>query len=72
MNELYIIFWVSSLILSSLLTVLFINKKQIVAKATMMFSARKQQREKRFKLLVKQIVLDYLEELKNGKGNDIT
>ncbi len=72
MNELYIIFWVSSLVISSLLTVLFINRKQIVAKATIMFSARKQQREKRFKLLVKQIVLDYLKELKNEQSNDIT
>jgi hypothetical protein len=72
MNELYIIFWVSSLVITSLLTVLFINRKHIVAKATMMFSARKQQREKRFKLLVKQIVLDYLKELKNEQSNDIT
>tara|TARA_R110000803_G_scaffold66493_2_gene128021 strand:- start:282 stop:500 length:219 start_codon:yes stop_codon:yes gene_type:complete len=72
MNQVYIIFYISSIVISSLLTVLFINRKSIAAKAASILDARKNKREIHLKSMVKLIVLDYLEKLKNGEKDDIT
>ena len=70
MNQLYLIFYISSVVISSIITALFINRKALMAKWVAFRSKRRIEREERFKAMVKSIVLDYLKELTNEQVND--
>ena len=66
MNKIYLIFYVSSIVISSVVTAIFINRNAIARKWIDYKNKRSKQREER----IKQIVYEYLEELKNGTTND--
>lgn len=68
MNQIYIIFYVSSVVISSLITVIFIERNAIARKLSNWKNQRKIKREKR----IKKIVYEYLMELKNEQIDDIT
>ena len=68
MNQIYIIFYVSSVVISSLITVIFIDRNAIARKLSNWKNQRKIKREKR----IKKIVYEYLMELKNEQIDDIT
>jgi hypothetical protein len=65
-NKIYLIFYISSIVISSLVTAIFIERNAIARKWANYKSKREKQREER----IKRIVLTYLEELKNGTTND--
>ena len=68
MNQIYIIFYVSSIVVSSLITAIFIERNAIARKLSSWKNKRKIEREKR----IKKIVYEYLMELKNEQIDDIT
>lgn len=70
MEDIYILFYLISIVLSSLFTVLFIKRKLIVTKLVNLKNKRKLDREKRLKSFIIQVVYDYLNELKNESSND--
>lgn len=65
MNELYIIFYFSSIVITCILTSLFINRKAIMAKMVAYKNKRRLYREKRLETMVRQMVYEYLEELRD-------
>ena len=70
MNHIYLITYILSVVISSLFTVIFINRKAIAARIMEYKSKRSLARNSRLKSLVKQYVIEYLNELKNGTSND--
>jgi hypothetical protein len=65
-NKIYLIFYISSIVISSLVTAIFINRNAIARKWKDLKNKRSKEREER----IKQIVYEYLEQLKNGTKND--
>lgn len=65
MNQLYIIFYISSIAITIILTSLFINRKAIMAKMVAYKNKRRLYREKRLETMVRRIVFEYLEELRD-------
>lgn len=70
MNNIYLITYILSIIISSIFTAIFINRKAIATRIMEFKSKRSLAREERLKSLVKQYVIEYLNELKNGTAND--
>jgi len=70
MDHIYILILSSTAVISSLFTVIFIRRNAIWAKWIQFKSKHNNKREERLKSLVKQIVYEYLDELKNGKIDD--